>query len=149
MPNRFAIAIRVWLAGIVFAGAAAIAGFVIFAVGTGFANPDNTLSYITLTVLPFLATAGAAQATAAYVTRASNGAFHSGPMVLGLIAGFIVGAIVGFTIDEIFGVITAGVAGPILGAMLGTRATLAVPPLAAGVVSAALGLLFTYSATHP
>src|SRR5215213_2176459 len=99
MTNRIAIAVRVSLVTMMCAGAAMIAGVIIFAVGTGFSNPKPMLSYVTLIVLPFLATAVPTKLMSGYVSRASNGAFHAGPMVLGAAAGSFVGLFMGLNLS--------------------------------------------------
>ena len=150
MSDRIRIAFFVWLVTLAFVGVATFAGFIIFLLGTGFANPKPVLSYVTLTVLPFLATAFPTKVLSAYVSRASNGASHAGPMVLGLAAGFVAGSAVGLALDTGMAFILAAiVVGPIIGATLATLVKLRVPPVAAGAVSAVLGLIFTYTATNP
>jgi hypothetical protein len=150
VKNRVTIAITVWLVTMLFVAVVSIVGFVVFLVGTGFANPNTVLSYITLTTLPFIAIAGPTQVLSGYVSRASNGKFHAGPMVIGAVAASLVALAVGFGIGaDVAAFVLAGVAGPIIGATLGTWVKLAVSPLAAGAVSAILGALFTYTVTNP
>ena len=141
--------IKVWLVGMLFAGIATVVGFIAFLFGTGFHSQNAPLAYITLTALPFLATAAPTKLLSGHVARASNGAFHAGPMVLGLVAGFVLGAAVGLEFGTAAAFLFAGMIGPIIGAMLGTLVKLAVSPAVAGVISAVLGVIFTYTGSHP
>jgi len=134
--------------GMLFAGGASIVGFIVFALGTGFSNPKPVLSYITLTALPFFAIAAPTKVLSGYVSRASNGAFHAGPMVLGGAAASLVGLVVSLNFNAVFtAFVLAGVVGPIIGATLGTLVKLAVSPFAAGAISAVLGVMFTFTAS--
>ena len=150
MANRITIAIRVWLVAMLFAGIATIVGFIAAFLGTGFHSPNPPLAYITLTVLPFLATATPTKLLSGYVSRASNGAFHAGPMVMFSAAGCLIALLVGLNLNA--GIATwllAGIIGPLIGAMLGTAVKRALSPVAAGAISAALGVVFTYTASNP
>jgi len=148
VAKRVAIAVNVWLVAIPFAGAAAVAVFIELLLTTGFGSSGGRFGAIaaitTITVATFLATAAPTKLVSGYVARTSNGAFHAGPIVVGVAAGFLAGTVVQFV--EGAGAVAAfaliAVIGPISGAVLGTLVNVPLRPIAVGVASAVLALMF-------
>jgi len=150
MPDRVKIALRVWAVTMAIVTVAAIVDFIVAAFSTGFHSPNPPVTYISLTVLPFIALAAPATLLSGYVSRASNGSFHAGSMILAMLPGFVAGAAIGLGLGGTFAaLVCAGVIGPLAGATLGTYIKWRVSPLAAGAVAAAMGAIFTYTAMHP
>ena len=139
--KRLTIAFNVWMVAALCVGVVTFVGFIIVLVGTGFHSPNPPLAYITLTVLPFLATATPTKLMSGYVARESKGACHAGPIVLGVAAGFVAAAALSFALGSTAVLVLTGIVGPIAGAILGTLVKLRMSAVAAGAVSAGLGLL--------
>ena len=139
MSDRISIAIQVWLVGILFAGVATVmlfAGIMFFSLSHAYGG--GPLPWINDALWPFLAGAAATKVMSGYVSRRSNGAFHAGPMVVGVGVGFLAGWIATFLLvfDVAAGFVLAGAVGPIGGAILGTLVNIKMHPLAVGAACA-------------